>query len=131
MPPPSAEDFFKTLQSLPISALADVPFAVMAIGSSIYPDFCQAGVDLDKVLAKSGGKQFLPLTKGDEVNGQEDAVLQWISSVGSLFDLHQKKALVASGDSPAAEEADPVTVELLSDDDDKGDRCTCRGEELA
>lgn len=47
----------------------------MAIGSTVYPDFCQAGIDLDKALSNAGGKQLYPLNKGDEVNGQEEAVL--------------------------------------------------------
>mmetsp|Transcript_3234 Transcript_3234/g.7163 ORF Transcript_3234/g.7163 Transcript_3234/m.7163 type:complete len:1592 (+) Transcript_3234:138-4913(+) len=120
LPPPSAEVFFKTLGSLPASTLSDVPFAVMAIGSSIYPDFCQAGIDLNKTLAGLGGKQILPLTKGDEVNQQEESVLQWITSVGSLFDLQQKQAIVLAGDSPDyVEDNDPISVELLPLDSEK------------
>ena len=118
-PPPSAVDFFAKLKSLSMTVLAGLPFAVMAIGNTVYPDFCQAGIDLNKGLAGAGGKQLLPLKKGDEVNGQQDAVLQWVVGVGALFDLEQKKALVASGDSPDIKEPDPITVELIGNDDER------------
>ena len=96
-----------------------MPFAVMAIGSTVYPDYCKAGFDLDRALSLAGGKQLLPLNKGDELNGQEDTVLRWISAIGAVFSLEQKKALIASGDFEAVEEPDPVTVEFLQDDDER------------
>jgi len=119
LPPPNGEKFFEVLRSMPTSALSDVPYAVMAIGSSIYPDFCQAGIDLNQMLGELGGKEILPLTKGDEVNQREETVLQWITSVGSLFDVQQKLAIVLTGDSADwIEENDPITAELLPVDSD-------------
>jgi len=117
--PPSAEDFFHKVKSLPVSALSGAHFSVMAIGSTVYPDYCQAGVDLDKALNMAGGKQLIPLCKGDEVNKQEDAVFSWISKIGSLFDLEQKKALIASGDVTEAEETEPFAVETLLHSDER------------
>ena len=44
---------------------------------------------------------------------------RWISAIGAVFSIEQKKALIASGDVEAIEEPDPVTVELLQDDDER------------
>lgn len=44
---------------------------------------------------------------------------RWISAIGAVFSIEQKKALIASGDFEAIEEPDPVTVELLKDDDER------------
>lgn len=118
-PPPSAEKFFKKIESLPVSALAGTPYAVMAIGSTVYPDFCQAGIDLDKALLRAGGKQLIPLSKGDEVNRQEDSVLRWVSVIGSLFNLEQNKALIASGDMAEIEDRKPFVVTMLNADDER------------
>ena len=132
-PPPNAEAFLEELRSLPISALADVPFSVMAIGSRIYPDYCQAGIDFDSALTKFGGRQLLPLGKADQVNGQEESVVQWISSIASLFDVDQKRALVAGGDIEVSLEDDgpPVVVEILSDENDKVKAAISEEKELA
>ena len=121
-PPTNVIEFFDAVRALPDEAMKCIKFAVMAIGSRVYPDFCQAGIGIDNWLSKKGGERFLPLKKGDELNDQAGSVVQWIGMVGASFQIEQKKALVQSGDTGMVEieeEGPPVLVEVLSDNDSR------------
>jgi sulfite reductase alpha subunit-like flavoprotein/nitric oxide synthase oxygenase domain/subunit len=76
--PANARDFFNTaIIKLPEST----KFAVLALGSTIYPDFCQAGVNLDKMLQKAGLERAMNLTQADEAAGSEGPIAEWINLV--------------------------------------------------
>lgn len=60
-----------------IGPLSNIRFAVFALGSSAYPNFCAFGRYLDNMLADLGGERIMKLTTGDELCGQEQAFNEW------------------------------------------------------
>ncbi|CAB3251854.1 unnamed protein product [Arctia plantaginis] len=61
--------------------LSNVRFAVFALGSSAYPNFCNFGKYVDKLLVDLGGERIHDLATGDEMCGQDQAFRKWASSV--------------------------------------------------
>ncbi|KAK7869083.1 hypothetical protein R5R35_000802 [Gryllus longicercus] len=64
--------------------LSNVRFAVFALGSSAYPNFCAFGKYVDNLLGELGGERLLKLCQGDEMCGQEQAFRKWAPDVFSL-----------------------------------------------
>lgn len=64
--------------------LSNVRFAVFALGSSAYPNFCAFGKYVDNLLSELGGERLISLTCGDELAGQEQAFKQWATEVFSV-----------------------------------------------
>lgn len=60
-PPEEAVPLFKLLTGKKAPDLGGVSFAVLGLGDSSYPDFCQAGKDFDAALAKLGGTRLAEL----------------------------------------------------------------------
>ena len=85
-PPGNAQEFFTTepASSKPLSRAEDIKYAVLGLGSSIYPDFCQAGIDLDKIFSGKGLERAVDITKVDEAAGGEGTVDEWISLVKNI-----------------------------------------------
>lgn len=61
--------------------LSNVRFAVFALGSSAYPNFCSFGKYIDNILEELGGERIMPLTTGDEICGQEQEFRRWAPEV--------------------------------------------------
>ncbi|VVC89726.1 unnamed protein product [Leptidea sinapis] len=61
--------------------LSNVRFAVFALGSSAYPNFCNFGKYVDKLLGDLGGERIHELSTGDEMCGQDQAFRKWASGV--------------------------------------------------
>lgn len=61
--------------------LSNVRFAVFALGSSAYPNFCAYGKYLDSVLGELGGERLAKISYGDEMCGQEQAFRVWAPNV--------------------------------------------------
>ncbi|XP_069181388.1 nitric oxide synthase-like protein isoform X2 [Procambarus clarkii] len=61
--------------------LSNVRFAVFALGSSAYPNFCAFGKYVDNLLSELGGERLIGLTCGDELAGQEQAFNKWAADV--------------------------------------------------
>ncbi|CAH1168649.1 unnamed protein product [Phyllotreta striolata] len=59
--------------------LSNVRFAVFALGSSAYPNFCAFGKYVDNLLGELGGERLMKLSTGDEMCGQEQAFKKWAS----------------------------------------------------
>ena len=62
-------------------------FGVFALGSSAYSNFCAFGYHIDSLLSSLGGQRIIPVTTGDELNGQEQAFKSWAPKffkVGSI-----------------------------------------------
>ncbi len=64
-------------------SLAKVKFAVLGLGDSSYPLFCQAGVMLDEALEKLGAERILPLVKADVDFSQN--VIDWENELKALL----------------------------------------------
>ncbi|TNH02212.1 assimilatory sulfite reductase (NADPH) flavoprotein subunit [Testudinibacter sp. TR-2022] len=58
-PPEEAVSLHKYLFGKKAPNLSNTEFAVLGLGDSSYPDFCQAGKDFDAKLAELGGKRLL------------------------------------------------------------------------
>ncbi len=52
-------------------------YAVFALGSSIYENFCTFGIFCDQSLESLGGQRVAPLALGDEQKGQDKAFRAW------------------------------------------------------
>ncbi|KAK9877354.1 hypothetical protein WA026_017750 [Henosepilachna vigintioctopunctata] len=57
--------------------LSNVRFAVFALGSSAYPNFCAFGKYVDNLLGELGGERIYKMATGDEMCGQEQAFRKW------------------------------------------------------
>lgn len=56
-------------------------FAVFALGSSAYPNFCSFGKFVDNILGELGGERLMKLTTGDDLCGQEQEFRKWACEV--------------------------------------------------
>lgn len=80
--PETAQEFYKFLnEKLP--DLKKLQYAVIALGDSSYPLFCQAGKDLDKKLSELGGSEIIPRIDFD-VDFNDD-LSKWISGSVQAF----------------------------------------------
>lgn len=61
--------------------LSNVRFAVFALGSSAYPNFCAFGQYVDNILGELGGERLLKVAFGDEMCGQEQTFRKWAPEV--------------------------------------------------
>ena len=73
-------------------------YAVLALGSSLYPDFCAAGCRVDQILQCMGAKSCLPLTKVDAKHGLEGQIADWLKLAESI--LLPKHLLAAVQEGP-------------------------------
>jgi sulfite reductase alpha subunit-like flavoprotein/nitric oxide synthase oxygenase domain/subunit/hemoglobin-like flavoprotein len=83
--PDNAQKFYARIQAHPPTVFTKLNFSVMALGSTVYPHFCAAGVHLDRELARVGGNRVITLHKGDEIRGQADTFRQWLDLVARLL----------------------------------------------
>lgn len=60
-----------------VGPLSNIRFAVFALGSSAYPNFCAFGRFVDNMLAELGGERIAKLATGDELCGQEQVFTEW------------------------------------------------------
>lgn len=81
-PPSIAAQFFGT--ELADGVLENVNISVLALGSSLYPDFCLAGKTVDRMLGNAGGVRMTAVTTADEAIDSPGSVAQWIKLVKSL-----------------------------------------------
>ncbi|MDN3676379.1 flavodoxin domain-containing protein [Flavobacterium paronense] len=80
--PQNAVAFYDYLKSTKIN-LNNLSFAVLGLGDTSYPLFCNAGVLLDEVLIEKGAKRLLPLAKADL--DYADTVIAWENDLKSVF----------------------------------------------
>lgn len=67
--------------------LSNVRFAVFALGSSAYPNFCAYGKYVDNILGELGGERLMKISYGDEMCGQEHAFRKWAPEVFKVLHL--------------------------------------------
>lgn len=83
--PGNAQQFYASLCAQPAGSLDQLNYAVMALGSTVYPHFCAGGVMLDRELARVGARRAVAIHKGDEIRGQADTFRQWLTIVARLL----------------------------------------------
>jgi len=93
-PPAAALPFFEYIQQGDLK-LDAMNFAVLGLGDSAYPQFCQAGIDADRFLSERGGKRLLPLVKCDVAFEEEGG--KWLIDIaGALSGAAQPAAAEAA-----------------------------------
>ena len=83
-PPSNATKFFASDFTTELTE-SKVQFAVLALGSTIYPDFCKAGITLDSKLAAGGLERLVPVAKADEAAGAEVTIADFTNLVKRLI----------------------------------------------
>jgi sulfite reductase (NADPH) flavoprotein alpha-component len=116
-PPEEAVSLYKFLFGKRAPKLDKTEFAVLGLGDSSYPDFCQAGKDFDAKLAELGGTRLLARQDCD-LDYQATAD-DWIEKIATLLQKKmQQKAqsavstfsMVSSGDNSATNQQSAVSV---------------------
>jgi sulfite reductase alpha subunit-like flavoprotein/nitric oxide synthase oxygenase domain/subunit/hemoglobin-like flavoprotein len=106
-PPGNAEAFFAL--KLPSDAFSDTKFAVLALGSTLYPDFCKAGMSLDKNVAGYGSTRMIPVKKVDDAAGGDGDIVEWIGLVKRMImPPHIEEEIAAANRAKSSEP--PVNV---------------------
>ena len=77
--PSNAKKFFDT--TISNMKATGTKFAVLALGSTIYPNFCRAGIRLDRTLDDSGMERFMTLTRADSVDGADNTIENWLHHI--------------------------------------------------
>ncbi|HLP25194.1 MAG TPA: flavodoxin domain-containing protein [Acidobacteriota bacterium] len=83
--PPDAADFWAALGA-PDLRLETLRYAVLALGSSSYRDFCGAGRVLDERLAARGARRLLPRRDCDTKFKAD--FKEWLQQVEIALDAH-------------------------------------------
>ncbi|MBC8152383.1 MAG: nitric oxide synthase oxygenase, partial [Bacteroidetes bacterium] len=83
--PGNAKKFYAWIREQPSRSFDRLNFSVMALGSTIYPDFCAAGTALDRELARIGGNRVVTMHQGDEIKGQAGTFRQWLDLIARLL----------------------------------------------
>ena len=79
-PPSNAKEFFE----MTLNPMDRVACAVLALGSSLYPKFCQAGKDLQSKIVDAGGDTLMKLTCIDGVEDSQSQIIQWTERINKL-----------------------------------------------
>ncbi|XP_015431485.1 PREDICTED: nitric oxide synthase, salivary gland [Dufourea novaeangliae] len=100
--------------------LSNVRFAVFALGSSAYPNFCAFGRYVDNLLGELGGERLLRLAQGDEMCGQEQAFRKWAADTFAVacetFCLDDDDTLLEVALSLGSEALSAATVRFMEAD---------------
>lgn len=100
--------------------LSNVRFAVFALGSSAYPNFCAFGRYVDNLLGELGGERLARLAQGDEMCGQEQAFRKWAADIFAIacetFCLDDDDTLLEMALSLGSEALSPATVRFVEAD---------------
>jgi len=59
-------------------------FAVLALGSSLYPEYCKAGKDADDKMNEAGAEQIMEITRADSAQGDQTTIREWMNRVKKL-----------------------------------------------
>ncbi len=77
-PPISAKKFYEYLGST-TDKFPKIKYAVLGLGDTSYPLYCQTGIDIDTYFEKTGAQRILPLSKADV--DYKSVSLEWMESV--------------------------------------------------
>lgn len=88
------------MAALPQSDLANTQYALLALGDSRYPYFCQAGKDIEMQLKAQGAK---PLQLTVYADGTPDEVwCAWLAQIGSSLGLTLNTTMDRAQDQPVS-----------------------------
>ena len=93
--PKNARLFAQWMEQQSSELLKGLAYGVLGIGSSIYENYCAAGMYLNELLERKGASRLLPLHKADEVNNQARRANTWserIAKVLQIDGLHTESA---------------------------------------
>lgn len=117
-PPSNATKFFERASS-EYNLKNDLKYAVLALGSSLYPDFCKAGLDIDEMLSESGATSLIDVTKVDDVDANKATIPTWQKLVERLIlPISLKLQLQNGGDNSE----DKVTYKMKWHGDEYDDK---------
>jgi len=85
-PPSNAVRFFNS--HLKAEKMREISWAVLGLGSSLYPKFCQAGKDLHTKLSQTGGNNLAKLTCIDGISSASQS-----GGIDKWYDLVYKRIL--------------------------------------
>jgi len=71
------------LHSADAPKLEKLKYAVLSLGDSSYPDFCQCGIEFDDKLKELGGTQLIPRVDMDV--DYDDDYAQWTTDLLAIF----------------------------------------------
>lgn len=82
-PPDNGKEFWSALKAMRTTkvSLKHLRYAVFALGSSQYPDFCNFGKNLDNCMSEMKAKRLVTLEMGDELRGQEHTFNIWLPDI--------------------------------------------------
>lgn len=89
--PQNAVAFYEKLKVSEVN-LSHLNFAVLGLGDTSYPLFCNAGILLDEVLERTGAKRLLPLVKADV--DYAETVTHWENNLQQVFSKNASSASV-------------------------------------
>jgi sulfite reductase (NADPH) flavoprotein alpha-component len=77
-PPLSAKKFYEYLRTT-TNQFPNIKYAVLGLGDTSYPLYCQTGIDIDSYLEKTGAERILQLSKADV--DFKPVSLEWMDQV--------------------------------------------------
>ncbi|QLB16462.1 sulfite reductase [NADPH] flavoprotein, alpha-component [Mannheimia varigena] len=96
-PPEEGMVLYKFLNGKKAPKLDRLQFAVLGLGDSSYPNFCQAGKDFDSQLAKLGASRLLDRTDADlEFQTTTDSWIEHITAVLKEKSTQKSVAITSS-----------------------------------
>jgi sulfite reductase (NADPH) flavoprotein alpha-component len=82
-PPDNASEWMSFLKFSDSLNLSHLKYAVLALGDTYYPHFCQAGKDFDQYLAKWGAKPLLKRLDCDLY--YEEQYPEWLNELKAVL----------------------------------------------
>lgn len=116
-PPEPITEFYEAIMADNAPKLSHLSFAVLALGDSSYEHYCVTGIYLDQKLEKLGAKRLLERVDCD-VDFEEPAS-KWQQNIllalpKTELSANQPLTLAASTTSETVSKQNPITVEVLS-----------------
>lgn len=82
-PPDNAQAFHDSLFADDAARVEHLKYAVLSLGDSSYPDFCQCGIEFDERLGALGGEALIPRVDMDV--DFDDDYAKWCGDLLALF----------------------------------------------
>ena len=83
--PSNGKRFLQWLKQQSAGSLDGLNYSVLGLGSTVYEQFCAAGVAIDRALTKAGASRAVALHKGDEIKGQATTFQQWLGLISRVL----------------------------------------------